>query len=648
MKWFRSLCFSFVLSSVAFAQDPAGADAKSFFLRDGDVYVIYGDSITDNSVYARLIENYVLTRFPEWHVTFYNLGWGGDVANNLFRVGRDVVPIKPTVFTECMGMNDAAYCAVDAGRLDAYVNAYRQMIPMLRQANPEVRIALISAIPYENRACSGAADGAYAQTLRCFAQAKYRVSRELGTGFINLFAGYAEKMGAGKVIYPDFILSDDGVHPNVIGQTIMGQVILRGMRAPALVSAAAIDVLGKEPKVTGTARCKILDLALSEKGELSFSRLADALPCPVEATGEQAARFLDATDFNDEINRDMLTVKGLPGKAYELKIDNVSIDVYSSQELAFGVNISRPMKGPLWDQANAVMRATLERQNAHYAKWRGVWLARGDARKGEYDLSNKAQIADLDAGIAAAIRKQHKVNQTKWHTFTLTPVAEKPAVYPEPVTFSGGPAVKPPSLQPLDWTKAKVRTIDLKPAANRGFADAVMDDGKGGWSDQGPANDLSPFPVGRQVLAGVPFDIIDPAKNNGNSMLVLSRRASIKAPVSAIIPIGGKARTLAFLHVGAWMSEGAPPLMITIHYDGGLTCKTQFNVGPQLCDWWTASKVLPAAVNAWTGPNRSASVSVLYTPLVNPMPEAAIESVELTVPDTASWVYGLIAITALE
>ena len=43
------------------------------------------------------------------------------------------------------------------------------------------------------------------------------------------------------------------------------------------------------------------------------------------------------------------------------------------------------------------------------------------------------------------------------------------------------------------------------PFCNRGFKDEVADDGKGGWSDQGPTTDLREFPTGAQNFGGVPF-----------------------------------------------------------------------------------------------------------------------------------------------
>ena len=42
--------------------------------------------------------------------------------------------------------------------------------------------------------------------------------------------------------------------------------------------------------------------------------------------------------------------------------------------------------------------------------------------------------------------------------------------------------------------------VDFSSVANMGFADAAAGDGKGGWTDQGPENDLSMFPTGNQVF----------------------------------------------------------------------------------------------------------------------------------------------------
>ena len=49
------------------------------------------------------------------------------------------------------------------------------------------------------------------------------------------------------------------------------------------------------------------------------------------------------------------------------------------------------------------------------------------------------------------------------------------------------------------------RFVDLKSAVNRGFRDETAGDGRGGWFDQGPANDMSGFKSGVRNFSGVPF-----------------------------------------------------------------------------------------------------------------------------------------------
>lgn len=85
--------------------------------------------------------------------------------------------------------------------------------------------------------------------------------------------------------------------------------------------------------------------------------------------------------------------------------------------------------------------------------------------------------------------------------------------------------------------------LDLKEAANMGFADEVAGDGIGGWTDQGAINDMSGFDLrGRVNLRGVDFDIIDPEKNNGKSVITLSGQNAEAISNTAEIPVNQRAR----------------------------------------------------------------------------------------------------------
>src|SRR6516225_7688231 len=89
---------------------------NGFWLRDGDRVLFYGDSITERGLYPTLVEEYVLTRFPRWQVSFLSRGWSGDRVSGGAggsidqRLARDVIAARPTVVTTMLGMNDGGYC----------------------------------------------------------------------------------------------------------------------------------------------------------------------------------------------------------------------------------------------------------------------------------------------------------------------------------------------------------------------------------------------------------------------------------------------------------------------------------------------------------------------------------------------------------
>ena len=67
----------------------------------------------------------------------------------------------------------------------------------------------------------------------------------------------------------------------------------------------------------------------------------------------------------------------------------------------------------------------------------------------------------------------------------------------------------------------KNRPIDIFSIANRGFADEKAGDGRGGWSDQGPENDLRTFKLKKIQLQGLHFDIIDSDLSQNRSVAVI-------------------------------------------------------------------------------------------------------------------------------
>src|SRR5690348_10480704 len=79
-------------------------------LKKGDRLAICGDSITEQRMYSRIIEDYLTMCVPELEITVRQYGWSGERAPGfLARMTNDCLRFKPTIATTCYGMNDHEY-----------------------------------------------------------------------------------------------------------------------------------------------------------------------------------------------------------------------------------------------------------------------------------------------------------------------------------------------------------------------------------------------------------------------------------------------------------------------------------------------------------------------------------------------------------
>ena len=90
---------------------PVKAPAVSgLALKNGDRLAICGDSITEQKMYSRIMEDYLTMCAPQLKVTVRQFGWGGEqVPGFLARMTNDCLRFKPTIATTCYGMNDSEY-----------------------------------------------------------------------------------------------------------------------------------------------------------------------------------------------------------------------------------------------------------------------------------------------------------------------------------------------------------------------------------------------------------------------------------------------------------------------------------------------------------------------------------------------------------
>ena len=143
--------------------------------------------------------------------------------------------------------------------------------------------------------------------------------------------------------------------------------------------------------------------------------------------------------------------------------------------------------------------------------------------------------------------------------------------------------------------------VSLHQAANRSFRDEKAGDGVGGWTDQGPNNDLRKLKAGTLTSAGVSFRILDPEKNSGKSCIVLS--ASRKNfPKECRIRAEGASADLPYLyllHAAAWVPPEKERIgTIRVVYRDGKKGEFPVIAGRDCGNWWLEDS-FPNAGIAW-------------------------------------------------
>lgn len=169
--------------------------------------------------------------------------------------------------------------------------------------------------------------------------------------------------------------------------------------------------------------------------------------------------------------------------------------------------------------------------------------------------------------------------------------------------------------------------LDLRRVVNAGFADDVAGDGKGGWTDQGPENDLRMLTPGRQVMKGITFDVIDPAKNGGRSCIMLAGKARPKFPDAAAceVPENVSGTTLYLLHAIAWPGPQVGSVKVT--YRDGSADTFEVRGGREVGNWWGPAQY-PNGEVVWTAENAVAYVGLFRSRFaLRPLPVAGWSSV---------------------
>jgi len=163
-------------------------------------------------------------------------------------------------------------------------------------------------------------------------------------------------------------------------------------------------------------------------------------------------------------------------------------------------------------------------------------------------------------------------NCTGWMAFSDVDIKTRP----------GAPEVESNKVLPIDAGKFVWTPCDLAKLLNRPLADEGDNDGKGGWTDQGPTADLRNLLSGDYTWNSVAFHV---AQSNACFIMKNKFRPSENLPSGGKVDLKGKADVLAFLHTGGWLATDVRHAIYAIHYADGSKVEIPVIAGKNILDW---------------------------------------------------------------
>jgi lysophospholipase L1-like esterase len=339
-----------------FPRKEGAAYPPRFIIPKGARVAIAGDSITEQKLYSRFMEDYLVACASNLEVRAMQFGWGGERASGFSeRLENDVLPFHPAVVTTCYGMNDGSYKVYEASIGEAYARSLRESVDRLKAAGAAVVIGSPGAVDtYSFKMKVSPAD--YNVNLSHLRDLARDLAIEEGFPFANVHDAMIGAMRKAKATLGEAydVCGADGFHPQANGHVIMAYAFLKAMGFDGLIGQITVDMNGAPGATEGHTASGTGGKVEVESRRYPFCFYGD------EKSPSSARSILPFIPFNDELNRFVLAVKNLGTPRAKVSWGEASKS-FSKEELEAGVNLAKefpdnPFSGPFREVDEVVAR----------------------------------------------------------------------------------------------------------------------------------------------------------------------------------------------------------------------------------------------------------------------------------------------------
>ncbi|HOX01333.1 MAG TPA: SGNH/GDSL hydrolase family protein [Candidatus Paceibacterota bacterium] len=314
---------------------------------------IIGDSITEQRIYTRYMEGYLLACASRLDVRVFQYGWSGETAGGFAgRLENDLAGFNPTVATTCYGMNDGQYRPFSEAIGRPYEANMRKVAAGLEKIGVQ-RIVLGSPgavdtryFARQNFAPLSGAEG-YNANLAELGNINRRLASELGLVFADVHQPMIDAMAKAKAaLGQDYdVCGRDGFHPGPNGHLIMAYAFLRALGCDGQIADLALDMKGRAIGSTGHR------VVSASAGQATFESVRYPFCHDGDAKSSGGTRSIAPfVPFDAELNRFMLKVSGLEAARARVTWGDESRE-FSRAQLERGVNLAAEFGSTPFDGA---------------------------------------------------------------------------------------------------------------------------------------------------------------------------------------------------------------------------------------------------------------------------------------------------------
>ena len=307
-------------------------------LKKGDRVAIVGDSITEQKMYSKYMELYLLACVPELDLTMYQFGWSGQTAPGFAgRMEGDMVPWKPTLVTTCFGMNDGRYVPYTDAIGKDYEAGTSRIQARCRKLGARMIVGGPGPVDSETyKRNEPDADQPYNDNLAKLSEIAGHLAKSNNFVYAELHPAMMKVMQEAKTALGKeyHVCGGDGVHPGANGQLVMAYTFLKAMGLDGAIGTVTVDMTGN---ATATKGHRVLSSA-DGKVEIESTRYPFCF-YGNEKDPNGTRSILPFLPFNADLNRYLLVVKNLSEPMADVTWGKTT-KTFANADLKTGINLA--------------------------------------------------------------------------------------------------------------------------------------------------------------------------------------------------------------------------------------------------------------------------------------------------------------------